>query len=59
MGFSCVEGDEGYQVGPFAVGEKTTEADVEQMYQYMIRTWVEVTLYLQAFQRSNGEGLRL
>lgn len=58
IGFSCITSDEGYQVGPFAVNDTITEEHVEQMYKYMLRSWVEVSLYLQDFRRRNGEWLR-
>lgn len=61
MGFSCQESVDGYIVGPFKESETTniSEADVEQMYRYMVRTWVEVSMYLQAFQRANSELLSI
>jgi hypothetical protein len=57
IGFSCKTSDDGYQVGPFSACDLVSEQDVEQMYKYMLRAWVEITLYLQAFQRANAKPL--
>lgn len=55
IGFACIEEEgEGYRVGPFKEGEGITKEQVEQMNRYMIRTWVEVTLALQQFQRDHS-----
>ncbi|BEI89970.1 uncharacterized protein CcaverHIS019_0300400 [Cutaneotrichosporon cavernicola] len=55
IGFSCINENDGYQVGPFSVGELVTAEHVDRMFKYMLRTWVELTLYLQAFERSHGK----
>ncbi|KAL1413629.1 ubiquitin-specific protease ubp2 [Vanrija albida] len=57
VGFGCRLEDEGYRVGPFAQGGLITDEHVTQMNAYMARTWVEVTLWLQQYQRQNGLGL--
>ena len=59
IGFACREEPEGTRIGPFLKGENTTEDDVKQMDKYMIRTWVETSLYLRAFQKRNGESENL
>lgn len=55
VGFACKLEEEGYRVGPFAQGDLITGEHVAQMSAYMARTWVEVTLWLQHYQRQNGE----
>jgi ubiquitin carboxyl-terminal hydrolase 25/28 len=54
IGFAGTEGPEGYISGPFLQNELVSAESVTQMDQYMARTWVEVSLALQAFQIRNG-----
>ncbi|EIW70776.1 hypothetical protein TREMEDRAFT_68214 [Tremella mesenterica DSM 1558] len=54
IGFACREELEGIRVGPFQKNDKVSEEDVRQMDRYMLRTWVEISLYLQAYQTRNN-----
>ncbi|WVW83772.1 hypothetical protein I302_105793 [Kwoniella bestiolae CBS 10118] len=56
IGFACQQEEDGLRVGPFKVGDEPSEEDKRkqrQMDQYMIRAWVEITLYLIAYQQRN------
>ncbi|WRT66247.1 uncharacterized protein IL334_003200 [Kwoniella shivajii] len=56
IGFACQQEEDGLRVGPFKVNDEPSEEDKRkqrQMDQYMIRTWVEITLYLIAYQQRN------
>ncbi|WVF71581.1 hypothetical protein IAT40_006389 [Kwoniella sp. CBS 6097] len=56
IGFACQQEADGLRVGPFKVGDEPSEEDrvkQKQMDQYMIRTWVEISMYLSAFQKRN------
>lgn len=54
IGFACRQEEEYLRVGPLNPGEGITEADVKAMDRYMMRTWVEIMLYLDAYQQRNG-----
>jgi ubiquitin carboxyl-terminal hydrolase 25/28 len=41
-------------VGPVQKSDKISQDDVLQMDRYMLRTWVEIHLYLSAFQKRCG-----
>ncbi|OCF60484.1 hypothetical protein L486_00117 [Kwoniella mangroviensis CBS 10435] len=56
IGFACQQEEDGLRVGPFKVSDEPSEEDrrkQKQMDQYMIRAWVEITLYLIAYQQRN------
>ncbi|OCF36740.1 hypothetical protein I316_01336 [Kwoniella heveanensis BCC8398] len=56
IGFACQQEADGLRVGPFKVGEEPSEEDrmkQKQMDQYMIRTWIEISMYLSALQKRN------
>lgn len=55
MGFGCREEPEGYRVGPFTKGDVISDADVEQMDRYLVRTWIEVCLFLESYRLENRE----
>ena len=42
-------------MGPFLPNEKITDADVKTMDRYMLRAWVEISLYKFELDRDNGE----
>ncbi|WWC89454.1 uncharacterized protein L201_004378 [Kwoniella dendrophila CBS 6074] len=57
IGFACQQEEDGLRVGPFKVNDEPSEEDQSkqrQMDQYMIRAWVEITLYLLAYQQRNN-----
>ncbi|ORX36800.1 hypothetical protein BD324DRAFT_627205 [Kockovaella imperatae] len=53
IGFGCQEQDDTLRVGPFSAGESITPEQVSQMDKYMMRTWVEIGMYLAAFIARN------
>ncbi|WWC70309.1 uncharacterized protein I206_104259 [Kwoniella pini CBS 10737] len=57
IGFACQQEEDGFlRVGPFKVADELSEEEKrkrKQMDQYMIRTWVEISLYLAAYQARN------
>ncbi|WVQ82427.1 hypothetical protein IAT38_004555 [Cryptococcus sp. DSM 104549] len=57
IGFACQQDEDGLRVGPFKIGEDASAEDkekLEQMDRYMLRAWVELTLYVMAFQKRNN-----
>lgn len=42
-------------MGPFLPNEKITDADVKTMDRYMLRAWVEISLYKFELDHDNGE----
>ena len=54
IGFGCRQEDDVLRVGPFLTSDKITKDQVRQMDNYMLRTWVELSIYLAAFRARNG-----
>ena len=54
FGFGCRQEEDHLQIGPFSQGDQMSEQDAHQMERYMLRTWVEINMYLQAYQLRNG-----
>ncbi|WWC61766.1 uncharacterized protein I303_104351 [Kwoniella dejecticola CBS 10117] len=58
IGFGCQQEEDGFlRVGPLKAAEEPTDEatrEQKQMDRYMIRTWVEICLYLAAYQARNG-----
>lgn len=55
LGFGCREEKDVRRVGPFLPGEKVTKEASEQMDRYMLRAWVEISIYLACFETRNGQ----
>lgn len=63
IGFACQQEPDGLRVGPFKGGSEAGSAaqianergNMAKMDKYMLRVWIEVTLYLLAFLRRNSE----
>lgn len=63
IGFACQEEPDGLRVGPFKGGSEAGSAaqianergNMAKMDKYMMRVWIEVTLYLLAFLKRNSE----
>nr|ODN88380.1 hypothetical protein L203_02993 [Cryptococcus depauperatus CBS 7841] len=55
IGFACLQEPDGLRVGPFKANEGIEEEKrmMERMNKYMLRTWVEISLYLSAYQKRN------
>ncbi|WVQ72603.1 hypothetical protein IAR50_002161 [Cryptococcus sp. DSM 104548] len=55
-GFACTEDDDTLRVGPYRGrdDDEVRPAQLGTMERYMLRVWVEICLYLRAFQRRNG-----
>ena len=53
IGFGCRQEEDALRVGPFNSGDQLTPAQVSQMNHYMLRTWIEIELYLSEYQGRN------
>lgn len=54
IGFGCRQEPDALRVGPFMPNDKITKGDVAIMDQYMLRTWVELSIALAQFQQRSG-----
>lgn len=54
IGFGCRQEPDALRVGPFMPNDKITKEDVAIMDQYMLRTWVELSIALAQFQQRSG-----
>ncbi|ORY34116.1 hypothetical protein BCR39DRAFT_518545 [Naematelia encephala] len=53
IGFGCRSEDDHLRVGPFVAAEGISEQDARQVDRYMIRAWVEISIFLLAYQIRN------
>lgn len=49
IGFSCRQEEDVLRVGPIGRKEGVTQEQVEQMDQYMLRAWIEISLWRAAY----------
>lgn len=54
IGFACRQDPDELRIGPYPSGVDESDKDLIQMDAFMIRTWVEVSLFLRAWQKRNG-----
>lgn len=57
LGFGCRQEESELRVGPLSMSEGITEEEVQQQDRYMMRTWVELNLFLHGYIK-NGRKSR-
>lgn len=56
IGFGCKQEDDVLRVGPLSQwGEDITEEQMLQQDRYMMRTWVELNLFLHGWLKHSSE----
>jgi len=53
IGFACRQDEDVLRVGPLIPNDTISLQQVEQMDRYMLRTWVEISLFLLQFRSRN------